>query len=176
MTEVQEGLWVGTVPCSSDDLETLWAAGVRAVVTLNQRWEPQIQGGVSAACSAFGLEQLWLPTPDFSAPSQRSISAAVAFIEEHVGGGRGVYVHCNGGKGRSVVCCLAFCVKGGAKPLEAYEALAAKRKIAPLHKRMLGLPHVQMRALQVYERGLRPKSCTRAVALRGTGANKVLPL
>ena len=64
------GLWVGTVPLSEQDLKTLWDAGIRAVVTLQQRWEPQIAGGVGEACAAFGLEHLWVPTPDFSPPSQ----------------------------------------------------------------------------------------------------------
>ena len=31
--------------------------------------------------------------------------------------------------------------------------VAQKRKIAPLHRRPLGMPHIQMRALQVFERG-----------------------
>ena len=49
------------------------------------------------------MHHLNAPTPDFAAPSQRHLRAAVDFTEKHVDAGHGVYVHCNGGRGRSVV-------------------------------------------------------------------------
>ena len=39
-------LYLGTVPRSAAHLAELHSLGVRAVVTLNQAWEPQIAGGV----------------------------------------------------------------------------------------------------------------------------------
>ena len=96
-------LYVGTVPRTAAHLAELHSLGVRAVVTLNQAWEPQIDGGVPKAAAAAGMHHLNAPTPDFAAPTQRHLRAAVDFMEEHVDAGHGVYVHCNGGRGRSVV-------------------------------------------------------------------------
>ena len=103
---------VGTVPLEDAHLDDLVAAGVTAVVSLNQRYEPQLdrgRGGVRAACRRHGgLAHLWLPTPDYTAPTQRDIRRAVRFIGRHVARGGGVYVHCNAGRGRSAVCALAY--------------------------------------------------------------------
>ena len=103
-------LYVGSVPRTAAHLAELHSLGVRAVVTLNQAWEPQVDGGVPKAAAAAGMHHLNAPTPDFAAPTQRHLRAAVDFMEEHVNAGHGVYVHCNGGRGRSVVCLLGFLV------------------------------------------------------------------
>ena len=135
-------------------LRELQAAGVRAVVTLNQAWEPQAPGGVGAACERVGLAHLHLPTPDYSAPSQRDVRRAVAFIKAQIDGG-GVYVHCNAGRGRSAVCVLAYLMAtDGLSAREAYEAVAAQRRITNLPSRLLGFPRPQWRALRRYEAAL----------------------
>ena len=103
-------VYVGSVPRTAAHLAELHGLGVRAVVTLNQAWEPQVDGGVPKAAAAAGMHHLNAPTPDFAAPTQRHLRAAVDFMEEHVNAGHGVYVHCNGGRGRSVVCLLGFLV------------------------------------------------------------------
>ena len=100
-------LLMGAVPRSAAHLQALHDEGVRAVVTLNQAWEPQAP---SATFNEAGLAQLRLPTPDYAAPSQRDIRRAVAFIDQHLQAGHRVYVHCNGGKGRSAVCTLAYLI------------------------------------------------------------------
>ena len=100
-------LLIGAVPRSAAHLQTLHDEGVRAVVTLNQAWEPQAP---SATFADVGLAQLRLPTPDYAAPRQQDIRRAVAFIRQHAQSGHRVYVHCNGGKGRSAVCTLAYLV------------------------------------------------------------------
>ena len=115
-------LYVGSVPRTAAHLAELHSLGVRAVVTLNQAWEPQVDGGVPKAAAAAGMHHLNAPTPDFAAPTQRHLRAAVEFMEEHVNAGHGVYVHCNGGRGRSVVCLLGFLVRS--KGLTAHEAYA----------------------------------------------------
>ena len=79
-----EQLLIGTVPRSAAHLQALHDEGVRAVVTLNQAWEPQAP---SATFREAGLEQLRVPTPDYAAPSQRDIRRAVAFIDQHVQAG-----------------------------------------------------------------------------------------
>jgi atypical dual specificity phosphatase len=153
-------LVLGTVPTSDENLAELHAAGVRAVLTLNQRWEPQAPGGVGAACrrTGLGLAHLSLPTPDYSAPSQRDIRAAVAFIEAQVADGGSVYVHCNAGRGRSAVCVLAYLMHArGLSALEAYEFVASHRRITRMPSRLCFLPRPQWQALLRFERALAAK-------------------
>ena len=150
------GVILGSVPRTDDQLKALRVdAGVRAVVTLNQRWEPQVSGGVGAACSRNGLGHLFLPTPDYSVPRQADIERAVAFISEHVQQGGKVYVHCNAGRGRSAVCALAYLMQtGGLSARGAYDLVAAQRRITPLPTRMWGFPRPQWLALLRFEASL----------------------
>ena len=125
-------LYLGTVPRSAAHLAELHSLGVRAVVTLNQAWEPQIDGGVPKAAADAGMHHLNAPTPDFAAPTQRHLRAAVDFTEKHVNAGHGVYVHCNGGRGRSVVCLLGFLIRSkGMTAHEAYTLVAQHGQSAP---------------------------------------------
>ena len=139
-----EQLLIGTVPRSAAHLQALHDEGVRAVVTLNQAWEPQAP---SATFREAGLEQLRVPTPDYAAPSQRDIRRAVAFIDQHVQAGDRVYVHCNGGKGRSAVCTLAYLVSQGMSAADAYALVASQRRITRLPTRLWGFQRPQSRGM-----------------------------
>ena len=148
-------LVIGAVPTADEQLRELQDDGVTAVVTMNQAWEPQAPGGVQAACGRVGLAHLQLPTPDYSSPSQRDIRRAVDFIGAHVDEGGKVYVHCNAGRGRSAVCVLAYLMaSGGLSAGEAYELVAAQRRITNLPSRLLGFRRPQWRALRRYEAAL----------------------
>lgn len=150
---------LGTVPRADKELRELYKHGVRAVVSLNQLWEPQCPGGVAAACARTGLAHLSLPTPDYSSPSQRDIRRAVDFIDEHVKRGENVYVHCNAGRGRSAVCVLAYMMRArGLTALQAYTEVAAYRRITPLPTRLCGLPRPQWKALLRYQKALARES------------------
>ena len=152
-TEIQgTQLFLGTVPRSDEQLQELKECGVRAVVSLNQCWEPQNPGGVGAACKRVGLAHLSLPTPDFSAPSHDVINRACEFMHRHASTG-GVYVHCNAGRGRSAVCVLAYLMQArGLSATDAYKLVAEQRRITDLPSRMLGLPRPQWRALLHFQR------------------------
>eukprot|EP00913_Durusdinium_trenchii_P026426 g24792.t3 len=115
-----------------EDLEELKSLGVGAMVTLNEAWEMELSNKfVRDSC---GIEHLHLPTPDFFAPKQEDIEAAVHFITAHVRKGIGVYVHCNGGKGRSAVCVICFLASFmDLSPELAYDR-APMRGVLGLHK------------------------------------------
>lgn len=147
------GCVLGTVPCSDEHLSCLYDEGVRAVVSLNQGWEPQAPGGMAAACDRVGINHLSLPTPDYTSPSQRDIRRAVDFITAETAKGGSVYVHCNAGRGRSAVCVLAFLIESrGYSAEQAYEFVAAMRRITKLPSRLWGLPRPQWQALLRFER------------------------
>ena len=148
-TVLEDRLLIGTVPRTAVHLRELHSQGVRALVTLNQAWELQVS---RSDCDKVGLQQLRLPTPDYAAPTQDDIHRAVRFMGEHIDAGHGVYVHCNGGKGRSAVCMLAYLMRSrGMTALEAYRYVATQRRITPLDSRPLGLPRPQWRALLKFE-------------------------
>ena len=61
-------------------------------------------------------------------------------MSAQIAAGGAVYVHCNGGKGRSAVCVLAYLVRTQKLTAhEAYVQVAAQRKIARLLERPLGI-------------------------------------
>ena len=171
---------LGSVPRSHEHLlELRRGHNVRAVITLNQAWEPQVNGGVARACAQCDIEHLGLPTPDFAAPSQRDIRRAVEFMSAQIAAGGAVYVHCNGGKGRSAVCVLAYLVRTQKLSAhEAYAQVAAQRKIARLLERPLGIPRPQWRALRLYEESVRVEGDLAGAAAameEGVGADTALP-
>eukprot|EP00439_Symbiodinium_sp_Y106_P029184 s7339_g3.t1 len=141
-------LFLGSLPRSLEDLEFLKAEGVGAVVTLNEPWEMALSSRfVRDDC---GLDHLHIPTPDFFSPTQPDIQAAVTFITDHIAKGNGVYVHCNGGRGRSVVCVLCYLVSSeGMTAEEAFDMVAGKRRVAPM-RGSCGL-HKQWRAVKCFE-------------------------
>ena len=149
------GCVLGTVPCSDENVAELKGLGVGAVVSLNQHWEPQAPGGLAAACERAGVAHLGLPTPDYSSPSQHDIRRAVDFMSEHIGKGKSVYVHCNAGRGRSAVCVLAYLMESrDLSALQAYELVAAQRRITKLPTRLWGMPRPQWLALLRFERAM----------------------
>lgn len=155
-------LVIGTVPQEDAHMRELYNDGVRAVVSLNMRWEPQVEGGLAAACKRAGLRHLALPTPDYSAPSLSDVRRAVAFITEHAAKG-GVYVHCNAGRGRSAVCLLAYLMEAhGLSAVSAYQLVAAQRKITKLPSRLLGFRRPQWHTLLRFETELAGRGTPRA--------------
>ncbi|CAJ1341252.1 unnamed protein product [Effrenium voratum] len=148
--KIADCLYLGSLPRSLRDLEGLKKAGVGAMVTLNEPWEMELSNLYVKEC---GLKHLHLPTPDFFAPQQQQIQEAVQFITEHANRGVGVYVHCNGGRGRSAVCVICFLASyQGLEPEKAFDLVRSKRKIASM-KGGLGL-HKQWRAVKRFCRRL----------------------
>jgi len=130
-TEIEPYVFLGSLPRWPSHLEELRALGVGAVLTLNELWEV----GLSTVCiqEDCGMAHRQLPTPDFFAPSHRDIVEAVAFIQKHVHAGRAVFVHCNGGRGRSVVCVICYLLyEHGWTADQAFQYVKERRKIAKL--------------------------------------------
>lgn len=150
-TTIEPGLLLGTLPRTPSHLEELKTEGVGAVLTLNEDWEVRLTPRCMEDCDMISRQ---LRTPDFFAPSQRDILEAVTFIHANVQKGVSVYVHCNGGKGRSAVCVICYLIhKHGWSPEEAFEFVKGKRKIAKM-KAWCGL-HKQWRAVKRFDRELK---------------------
>ncbi len=119
---VDEHLVLGGLPFPGT-ADELAREGVRAVVNTCLEY-----GGPVRRYAAHGIEQLRVPTLDFTPPSLEHVRAAVAFIERHVARGESVYVHCKAGRGRSATVALCWLVAHrGISPRAAQDVLAAAR-------------------------------------------------
>ena len=121
-SHVDDGTILGALPFSSD-VASLQAEGVRAVVNMCEEY-----AGPEEVYERAGIVQLRLPTIDFTAPSLEHLKRGVAFIEQYVSAGQGVYVHCKAGRGRSATMMLCWLVATkDMTPEEAYAFLLKKR-------------------------------------------------
>ena len=81
------------------------SAGVGAVVNTCEEY-----AGPVKAYQAAGIQQLRVPTVDFTHPSLESVERAVAFMQQHVAEGKRIYVHCKAGRARSGTVVLCYLI------------------------------------------------------------------
>jgi atypical dual specificity phosphatase len=96
---------VGAYPFKRD-IEGLFQQGVRAVVNTCEEYR-----GPTLEYERLGIEQLHIPTTDFTHPRLRDIVLAVEFVQAHVLEGHTVYIHCKAGRARSATVALCWLVK-----------------------------------------------------------------
>ncbi len=96
---------VGAYPFSRD-VAGLYAAGVRGVVNTCEEY-----AGPQVAYERLGIEQLRIPTTDFTHPKLDDITNAVEFVERHAQHGDTVYIHCKAGRARSATVALCWLMK-----------------------------------------------------------------
>lgn len=118
---IDEHVIVGALPFAAD-VDALRAQGVRAVVNMCEEYAgPR---GYEQA----GIEQVRLPTIDFTPPSIEDVNRGVAFIQHHVARRQTVYVHCKAGRGRSATVALCWLIDArGLTPQQAQDRLIQMR-------------------------------------------------
>lgn len=113
---------VGAYPFKRD-IEGLYQAGVRAVVNTCEEYR-----GPTLEYERLGIEQLHIPTTDFTHPRLRDIDLAVEFVQSHVELGHCVYIHCKAGRARSATVAICWLVKyRGVSIAEAQASLLQSR-------------------------------------------------
>lgn len=119
---IDERVIVGAYPFPGD-VPGLAAEGVRGVVNTCEEYP-----GPKAEYAKAGIEQLWIPTTDFTHPKLEDVQRGVEFVEEHVRRGDTVYIHCKAGRARSATVALCWLVKyRGLNAVEAQRLLLEKR-------------------------------------------------
>ena len=117
---------VGAVPIFTDDLLHLAThEHVVGVVNLCREWPHD-----EHVLSRLGVQQLYLPTVDFTQPTVADCWTAVNWmlreLTEHPEGS--IYVHCKAGRGRSVIVVMCFLIAAhGLAPEAAMAEVLAVR-------------------------------------------------
>lgn len=96
---------VGAYPFARD-IEGLHREGVRAVVNTCEEY-----AGPQAEYDRLGIEQLRIPTTDFTHPKLADVQNAVEFVQSHVAKEGTVYIHCKAGRARSATVALCWLMK-----------------------------------------------------------------
>lgn len=109
---------VGAFPFRRD-VPAMHDEGVRAVVNTCEEY-----AGPVSEYQSCGIEQLRIPTTDFTHPRLDDVEKAVEFVQEHVERGETVYIHCKAGRARSATVAMCWLMKyRGMTPQQAQEKL-----------------------------------------------------
>lgn len=113
---------VGAYPFARD-VPAMHEAGVKAVVNTCEEY-----AGPTDQYSKYEIEQLRIPTTDFTHPKLKDIEKAVDFVQTHAADDRTVYIHCKAGRARSATVALCWLMKHrGMSMQEAQQALLKAR-------------------------------------------------
>ena len=119
---VDETMIVGALPFEKDVPE-MAAEGVTSVVNTCAEYEGPVD-----AYDKHNIQQLRVPTVDFTHPSLENVIRAVDFIEEQTRDGGTVYVHCKAGRARSATVAMCWLIKNKhMTPEQAQTLLLEKR-------------------------------------------------
>ena len=120
---VDDTVIIGALP-SVSHVEELKELGVTGVVNTCEEY-----GGPVAQYEIADIEQLYVPTVDFTHPTLESVEQGVEFIQRHSEGQGLVYVHCKAGRARSATIVVCWLIHAhGMTPQEAQSHLQQKRK------------------------------------------------
>lgn len=103
--KIDPHVFVGAYPFARD-VPAMHQAGIRAVVNTCEEY-----AGPQQQYQQYGIEQLRIPTTDFTHPSLDDVQQAVEFVQEHVAKDEAVYIHCKAGRARSATVALCWLMK-----------------------------------------------------------------
>ncbi len=118
---------VGAYPFARD-VPGLAQENVRAVVNTCEEY-----AGPHGDYLAHGIQQLRIPTTDFTHPRLEDIQLAVEFVQTHVAAETTVYIHCKAGRARSATVALCWLMKYRGLTAEAgqQQLLTARPHVNP---------------------------------------------
>ncbi|MGC6442297.1 MAG: dual specificity protein phosphatase family protein [Rubripirellula sp.] len=102
---VDPNVIVGAYPFARD-VRAMSQAGVTSVVNTCEEYVGPVD-----QYDKFGIEQLRIPTTDFTHPRLEDVQRAVEFVEQQVQRGGTVYIHCKAGRARSATVALCWLMK-----------------------------------------------------------------
>jgi len=127
---------VGARPFRRDVLG-LSQLGVKAVVNTCEEY-----AGPVIEYDQYGIEQLHIPTTDFTHPSLENLQMAVQFVQDHVERQELVYIHCKAGRARSATVALCWLIAHRAMTPAAAQAFLLEKR-PHVNPRLTDRPVVQ---------------------------------
>lgn len=116
--QIDAYIYIGTTICCKRHFNALISMGIKADIDLQEEKEDKPSGV---------LAFLWLPTADFTAPTQAQLTIGIHFIDELVKRRMKVYVHCNEGHGRAPTLVAAYYIYKGMTPKQSIDFIKSKR-------------------------------------------------
>lgn len=108
ITWITQNLAAGRAPMSYDDLDSLKARGIDAIVNLCGEFSDLHELEEKA-----GFEVFWIPIPDETAPSLAEMEKGLDWLDEALYLGKKVLVHCRHGIGRTGTFITAYLLRRG---------------------------------------------------------------
>lgn len=108
LTWVTKNLAVGHAPMSYEELDSLKAQGIDAIVNLCGEFSDLHEIEQDA-----GFEVFWLPIPDETAPKMEAMEKGLEWLDEATYLGKKVLVHCRHGIGRTGTFVTAYLLRRG---------------------------------------------------------------
>ncbi len=121
-TAIDDTLILGALPAKRE-LAEFESLGVGGVINMCAEWK-----GPGSRYARSGIEQLYLPTPDYTSPDLNAVLTGVEFIARFAEQGRRVYCHCKAGRGRSATIALAWLVRSQQLSIQTAEELLRERR------------------------------------------------
>lgn len=119
---IDDRVILGALPLASM-VDALAKEGVGGVVNTCREYE-----GPLKEYAAAGIEQLRLPTYDFTPPTLEHVREGVEFMQRQIAAGRTVYVHCKAGRARSATIVMCWLIAEKSMTPEQAQAHILERR------------------------------------------------
>ena len=117
------------LPYNADDVRSLHAQGIRAILTLTERPLTAQKGITSELLNELMVTPLHIPIDDYQAPNLEQTTEALRFIDAMQAQSKPVLVHCMAGQGRTGTILHAYYLNKGLSLVDAQKQVVEKRPI-----------------------------------------------
>jgi predicted protein tyrosine phosphatase len=127
---IEEGVLAASpLPQNAEDMRTLAAGGIRAIVTLTEKPLTAQRGVTAGLLAELDIRPLHMAIDDLHAPNEEQVAEVVAFIDQMQAEGRPVLIHCKVGQGRTGTLLHGYYLSKGWSLAETRERVAQRRPL-----------------------------------------------
>lgn len=109
---LDDSIYLGAMPLKNwNHIDTITGLGIKAILAVNKKYEFQAQLGAEPVQSheweSKEIKFLRISSPDLKPIKVEKLARAVDYVKEQFDLGNPIYIHCTGGRGRSVSVAIA---------------------------------------------------------------------